>query len=219
MLTLLLGLVLALPSSSQAREKFDTFRLQFVDEADRDPEFLAFRKTFLDAVGHKDPKELLSMVDEKLRRSFAKRWELDGEAPRESKVWESLRETLALGGSFEKGVFVAPYVFSRWPQRYPQLDFLAVTVKKSVMRDRPSERSRALATLSFEIVGRYDRLPDPLLWRAVRLPNGKTGFMKASETRSPADYRARFTKIQGRWKLTSYTAGDINRDERPLEKQ
>ena len=159
------------------------------------------------------------MVDEKLQKSFAKRWELDGEAPRESKVWESLRETLALGGSFEKGVFVAPYVFSRWPQRYPQLEFLAVTARKAALREKPSESSRQLETLSYEIVGRYDELPDPPLWRAVRTPSGRTGFMKASETRSPAEYRARFTKISGKWKLTSYAAGDINRDERPLEKQ
>lgn len=208
---LLLSLLLAI--SAEAKDKFDVFRLQFVDEAEREPDFDAFRKTFLDTVGHRDAKELLSMVDEKLRKSFAKKWELDGEAPRESRVWESLRETLSLGGSFEKGVFIAPYVFSRWPQRYPQLEFLAVTVRKGILREKPSESSRALATLSYEIVGRYDDLPDPPLWRAVRTASGRTGFMKTSEVRSPAEYRARFTKVQGQWKLTSYSAGDFYRDQ------
>ncbi len=205
-------LTLLLASPAPAKERFDTFRFQFVDEAEREPEFAAFRKAFLDAVGHRDPKELLTMVDDKLQKPFAKKWELAGEAPRESRIWESLRETLALGGSFEKGVFIAPYVFSRWPQRYPQLEFLAVTVKKAVVREKPSESSRAVETLSHEIVGRYDDLPDPPLWRAVRTPSGRTGFLKSSESRSPADYRARFTRINGKWKLTSYSAGDSQRD-------
>jgi hypothetical protein len=200
--------------SLQAKDRFDVFRLQFIDEAERDPSFLEFRKKFLDMVGLRNPRSLLALVDEKISRSFARKWNLDGDSDsaRESQVWEKLRDTLNLGGSFLDGVFVAPFVFANWPTRYAQLDYLAVISRKAVLREKALESSRALETLSMEIVGRYDELPDPPGWRAVRTAKGNVGFLKNEECRSPTDYRARFTRIKGAWKLTSFSAGDLNRE-------
>jgi len=202
------------PFTVGAKDTFDVFRLQFIDEAERDPTFLEFRKKFLDMVGLRSSRALLTLVDEKIARSFAKKWELDAEAQvaKESQVWEKLRETLALGGTFENGVFVAPFVFSRWPQRFPQFDYLAVVSKKAVLKEKPQLSSRAVENLSMEIVGRYDELPDPPGWKAVRTARGKVGFLRNEDCRSPTDYRARFTKINGIWKLSSFTAGDANRE-------
>jgi len=210
----LLLYLLVSPGSTHAKDRFDTFRLQFIDAAERDPSFLEYRKKFLDMVGLRNTRALLTLVDEKFSRSFAKKWNLDDEpdTARESAVWEKLRETLALGGSFENGVFIAPFVFANWPTRYPQLEYLAVISKKAVLHEKPLESSKAIENLSMEIVGRYDELPDPPGWRAVRTARGNLGFLRNEDCRSPTDYRARFTKINGAWKLTSFSAGDLNRE-------
>lgn len=211
-LPLLLIFLLAQPAL--AKERFDVFRIQFIDAAERDASFLEFRKKFLDMVGLRNTRALLTLVDPKFVPNFSKKWDLDGEpeASRESPVWEKLRETLALGGSFDNGVFIAPFVFANWPHRYPQLEYLAVITKKAILREKPLESSKAVETLSMEIVGRYDELPDPPGWRAVRTAKGNVGFLRNEDCRSPTDYRARFTKINGAWKLTSFSAGDLNRE-------
>ncbi len=212
--SLIAALLLCTPLAAFAKGGFDVFRLQYIDEAERDPTFLEFRKKFLDMVGLRSSRALLTLVDEKLARSFAKKWELDADpqVAKESPVWEKLRETLALGGTFENGVFVSPFVFSRWPQRYPQLDYLAVVSKKAVLKEKPQDSSKAVENLSMEIVGRYDELPDPPGWKAVRTARGKVGFLRNEDCRAPTDYRARFTKINGVWKLTSFTAGDAHHE-------
>jgi hypothetical protein len=40
------------------------------------------------------------------------------------------------------------------------------------------------------------------------LPGGRRGFVHAAYARSPVDYRAYFTRVDGRWQLTLFLAGD-----------
>jgi hypothetical protein len=42
----------------------------------------------------------------------------------------------------------------------------------------------------------------------VRLPDGRAGFVDSRFVRSPIDYRAAFARIDGRWQMTLFLAGD-----------
>ena len=50
--------------------------------------------------------------------------------------------------------------------------------------------------------------PEDESWRAVRLPDGRAGFVDRRYLRSPIDYRAAFARIDGRWQMTLFLAGD-----------
>ena len=45
-------------------------------------------------------------------------------------------------------------------------------------------------------------------WQRIALPGGGTGYVTAPEFRSPIDYRARFEKRDGRWRMIVFIAGD-----------
>ena len=156
-------------------------------------------------------------LDDKNRKgwdAFVSEWRLTEKKIRDSQLWDRLRETLRLGGSFEGEEFHSPYVFSRWPSRYPRLDFYAVISRSASLRRKPSFEAGVLETLSQELVGRFDAVPNPPGWRAVRAASGNTGYMRSEDTRSPLDYRAVFRKIKGEWKLVLFASGDWEAHER-----
>jgi hypothetical protein len=65
----------------------------------------------------------------------------------------------------------------------------------------------ALAPVSYSIVRLIDRA-DGELWGHVRLGDGRRGYIWHAYVRSPADYRALFTLIDGRWRMTAFVSGD-----------
>jgi hypothetical protein len=48
----------------------------------------------------------------------------------------------------------------------------------------------------------------PLEWTAVRLIDGRTGYIASRSLRSPSGRRAIFDFKDGRWWLTAFAAGD-----------
>jgi hypothetical protein len=222
----LLFLVLSSPAPAQARwVPFETFRFQPVDEAGRNPVFLAFRDQLARAVETRDTHGLLDLVSDEIQMSirdkakrgksaFIAEWGLVGAHAHESPLWDKLRETLKLGGAFEEGEFRAPYVWARWPSRFPHLDFFAVLSKSAAVHAKAEESSRTLETLTQEIVGRFDELPNPPGWKAVRAPDGVTGYVRAEDVRSPVDFRALFRREKSGWRLALFAAGDWEAHER-----
>ena len=218
-------LLLFAPAASGRWIPFDAFRFQSVDEAERDTSFYQYRLKLLTAVDQRDVKALLARVSDTValsvldkakngKAAFVKKWHLDNGRPRESDLWDSLRDVLRAGGAFDGHYFNAPYVFARWPERFPHLDFYAVTARKAPVYKTASEDSRVLETLRQEIVGRFDDLPNPAEWRAVRTSSGVTGYMRADDTRSPLSWRAVFHKEAAEWKLKLFAAGDWEAHER-----
>ena len=45
-------------------------------------------------------------------------------------------------------------------------------------------------------------------WLKVETLGGKKGFVGAEFVRSPIDYRAIFVKEKGKWKMSTFVAGD-----------
>jgi hypothetical protein len=208
-------------------------KLPPVDEADRDPSFVAFRAKLLEAVEKKDATFVLSILDRSIINSFGgdggveefkEQWKL--EQP-DSELWTELKTILSLGGSFVKdsgeiSQFCAPYVYSTWDRvegKVSDLDdvpsYGAIVGDKVAVRREPRDDSEAIATLSYDVVavvyensiaekdkeGRFT-------WLNVATMDGKQGFVKQNEFRSPLEYRACFTKTGKEWKMTVLVAGD-----------
>lgn len=189
-------------------------KLNPVDEAARDPEFFAFRAQLQAAVARHDTEAVLAAVDPNIRTSFGasggidefrKMWKLPSV---DSRLWDELGTVLAFGGAFRGGgLFSAPYVFGRWPEPFDSFEHVAVLGKNVRVRSEPGLKGKILTALSFDVV----KLAAPATdseWTRIKLRDGRTGYISSRYVRSPVDYRALFNKIDGRWRMTAFVAGD-----------
>lgn len=205
---LLLGTLAATPAQAQQT-------LKPVDQAIAQPDFFTFRARLQTALARRDKEAVLAVVHKDIKNSFGgddgadefkKAWNLDKP---DSKLWETLATVLALGGIFEPdGSFTAPYVFTNWPDELDAFEHMAVTGSGVRVRSEPNPSAPTLATLSFTLV---ECLPDndpDKPWVSIRLAGGKTGYIDHRYVRSSIDYRASFSKIDGRWQMTFFLAGD-----------
>lgn len=213
---LLVVTALALPPRAAAQ----VAELLPVDEAVRAPDFFTFRAQLQAAVARRDTAALLAVVHPDVRNTFGddngiaafrRRW---GLAEGGDDLWRELGLVLALGGSFsDDSTFTAPYVFSAWPDTLDAFEHVAVIGRGVRVRAAPDAASAVIGVLSFAVVPRvYDPKrgtePASSRWVAVRLGDGRTGFVAAGYVRSPVDYRAIFRRRGGQWQLLTFIAGD-----------
>jgi hypothetical protein len=211
-LTLGVMAAVALPVQAQGQ-------LSPSDEAAQRPDFFTFRAHLQTALATRDVPSVLGTVHRDIRISFGDRagkadfqraWGLS--APGSSRLWEELGAVLALGGSFDpQGRFVAPYVFSRWPENVDAFEHVAIVGADVRVRAAPRIGSATIASLSFAVAP-LARTMSPAgrrsEWTAIRLRDGRTGYVASRFTRSPVDYRAIFERLDGRWQLVTFVAGD-----------
>ncbi len=203
-----LGLMLAFPVISQA------VSLLPVDEAAKQPDFFTFRAQLQVAVAKRDKAAVLAVVSKTVQNGFGddngidhfkKNWAIDKP---NSKLWETLGTVLALGGGFQQdGSFNAPYVSSHWPD-VDGFENIAIVGDKVNIRATPKPDGKILQTLSYAVVPVDTMNNGNDQWVAIKLPNGKKGYVARSFTRSSVDYRAFFEKVEGRWQMTALLAGD-----------
>ena len=193
-------------------------KLYPVDEGPKDPSFQEFRGKLIEAAKNRDAKFILSILDPKILNSFGgdggvkefkEMWKPDNP---NSELWGTLIEILSMGGSFTKNEFCAPYVFTKFPE-LDAFDHFVIIGEQVRVREQPGLTSPAVATLSYDIVAQADQPTEPVIkeghsWIAIKLSNGKTGFVSKQFIRSPIDYRACFMKKMGRWRMVSLVAGD-----------
>jgi hypothetical protein len=192
-------------------------KLYPVDEGPKDPSFQAFRVKLIEAAKNRDAKFVLSILDQKITNSFAgdggvkefrEMWEPGNP---NSELWGVLVKILSMGGSFSKNEFCAPYVFSKFPELDP-FEHSAIIGEQVRVREQPDLTSLVIASLSHDIVTITDPFEpikkDGRSWIAIKLSNGKTGFVSEQFIRSPIDYRACFTKKNGKWRMITLVAGD-----------
>jgi hypothetical protein len=226
--TLFAGLILAVVTvSSVAQEKY----VKPVDEAAKDPSFLAFRKKLIAAAEKKDWRFIYSIVDPKISTSFGDdsgiaafkgRWGLED---KDTKFWKEFLPVIKNGGAFtgegrnRLNYFSAPYTFSSWPDDVDGFEYLAIFGNRVNLREKPSMDGRVISQLSYNVVGideeasirkktgpgEYDFEYD---WYKVKTLGGMEGFVKPEYVRSHIDYRAGFEKKRGVWKMTFFLAGD-----------
>ncbi len=186
-----------------------------VDEADRDASFAEFRTRLLAAIDRHDAKFLRAVIAPDIEFSFGrepglagfeKQWKLDDAR---SPVWNELRDVLRSGGRFNGGddsdrTFTAPYTFASL-RRY---DAGAIAGASVQLRARPALDATTIATLAYDVVTIARWTGADAAWAEIRLADGRRGYVERHDIRSPLDYRAIFKKIDGRWRLVVFIAGD-----------
>jgi hypothetical protein len=192
----------------QAAPAVDGPKLPFIDEAPRDAALAGYRDRLLVAVRARDANAVASMVDPNIRTSFGGgggRADFEKLLP---DVWDDLVQILTLGGTFSgegEQSFWAPYVYSTFPDRHDAFTTLAVIADDVPLREAPNAQSRAIATLSRDIV---ERISEDGPWIQVKTADGRTGYVEARFVRSPVGYRAGFNKGPDGWRMTALVAGD-----------
>jgi len=188
--------------------------LQPVDEAARNPDFLAFRNRLKEIIAKRDSAALLEIVHPDIKigfggndgiKAFREEWKPHERA---SMLWKELGDVLKLGGTFDgPSSFIAPYTFSRWPDAVDAFDFGAVTGARVRIRSAPSLNAATIKTVSYEIL---ELAPDAKAvegWTAVKL-DATTAYINSRYIRSAVDYRAMFSFSEGRWRMVLFLAGD-----------
>jgi hypothetical protein len=190
-------------------------RLLPVDDAASSPDFFSFRAHLLSAIVRKDVAVLLAVVDPNIKNGFGgddgkaafeREWR---PAAADSTVWEVLATILALGGRGSgEDTFIAPYVSAVWPADVDGFEHVAVIGDRVRVRGAPAPDAEELALVSFEVLARARDDKTPEDWTAVTLRDGRRGYVQSRYVRSPIDYRAYFTKKDGRWWMVMLLAGD-----------
>jgi len=186
-----------------------------VDEAASQPEFFAFRALLHDAIARRDVAAVLAVVHKNIKNSFdgddgiaefRKKWKPEAA---DSVLWRELGAVLALGGTFAgSSRFVAPYVFSRWPENVDSFENVAIIGERVRVRAAPSREDAIVGSLSFVIVPLHRAQQGHDGWTAIRRSDGKTGYVATQYVRSPIRYRAFFELTDNRWQLVTFVAGD-----------
>ena len=185
-----------------------------VDEASTRPDFFSFRAGLQRAIARHDAAALMAVVHPQIKNSFGgddgvdnfrTMWKVDEP---QSEVWDVLGTVLALGGSFhDADTFVAPYVFSRWPDQFDAFEHVAVIGSSVRVRSQPDTTSSPIDTVSFAILPIARERADQEGWTAVQIDKA-VGYISSAYVRSPIDYRAIFRFEAARWRLVTFVAGD-----------
>ena len=204
----LLALLLASAPPEGAR------RLPPVDECAADASFAAFREELLAAVDRRDAAHVQAVVADDIavdfgggagREYFAEAWNLD--LPESSALWSELRSALELGCAVaEDGSYWAPSLFLAEGIEDPFASHLVVAPGTALYAE-DSNAGEVIARLEWDLVEALDG-DEGQAWRHVRLADGREGYVIAHELRSPVDYRAGFERVDGRWRMGAFIAGD-----------
>lgn len=191
-----------------------------VDEGTTDASFVRYRDRLADAIRRRDTEALVGAIDPTIRTGFGPgggiddfrtQWKLDSG---ESTLWSELDAILSLGGAFrgegESRSFWAPYVYAAWPEGKDAFTHVAALGPDTEIRAEARADAPLIGTVHWtilELIMREGFRPYAP-WLEVRLPDGRTGFVRNEEVRGPIEWRAGFMKQKGEWKMVALVAGD-----------
>lgn len=190
-------------------------KLPPVEQCGGDPSFTAFRDELRRTVARRDSKALLRLLAPDVtvnlggdtgRAAFARQWELD--RPAKSGVWNELERVQALGCARIEKSRVMPSLHAQFSADNDQDPFetMIVVSPKAQLRTKRGG-GRIIATLGWDVVTAIEA-PDDGDQIRVRLADGREGWLKRTELRSPLDYRLIADKRRGKWMITAFVAGD-----------
>ena len=186
-----------------------------VDQCTGDPSFVAARARFQQLVRRRDVAALKAMLASDVmvsfggdngRAVFIQQWKLDG--PAVSPLWAELDRILPLGCASVEAGRVIPAMAMTFPGEDEALfEQSVVTDGPAVLRARPSDRAAAIANVGWQVVT-PGTAAMAARWVRVRTGDGRRGYLKREQLRSPIDYRAVFELRGGKWTLAAFVAGD-----------
>lgn len=220
----------AAPAPLPKVQRAESGKLNPVDEGQLSPDFFRFRQELLAAVGRKDVRFIKQAISPQIKvdfggedgaEAFVKTWQLDT-APEASPLWQNLGKVLSLGGLFDrhnKDAFSAPYLATTWPDFIEPYDYVAITGEQVRVRQKPSTSAKAIAALNYDIVKRASSVEETKFekiagenwpWVKIVLPGKEQqqGYVYGKYVHGPVDFRAYFERENGRWRMTSFLAGD-----------
>lgn len=183
----------------------------------RDASFAAFRNALTRAVARRDAAFILRIATDDIRYSYGDSGGRDGFAeywglarPATSRLWGELGEALRLGCTFDEGLNVVMPSMNQVGDEDMDTDYQALLVAVrpgAALRAGPSDRSRILARLRWNVVTLEDR-DSHRPWERVRLADGRRGYIRRSLFRGFSETSAYFVKQDGRWRMAAFIAGD-----------
>ena len=190
-----------------------TLRLPPADRCSAEPGVGAFMTQLRAAVVKRDAALLMPLIADDVtvdfggsygRAAFKAHWGLD--KPATSGLWEALTDALSLGCVKVGESLVAPSLSEQIDD--PRDPFLLWLARPgALLRAAPGANSATLATLDWHLVEEESERTRGD-WIAVKLADGRRGFVDSAQLRSPFDYRAVIEKRAGRWLITAFVAGD-----------
>lgn len=189
-------------------------RLPPVDQCSRDPGFKAFHASLKSAVAKRDgdaflnllaPDVLVNFGGENGKAAFAKQWEVRS---RISPLWAQMDAVLRLGCARVDSARVMPSLAGQFDgdNDVDVFELSVVTAPGARLRKSHDIEGATIATLAWDVVRPIANEGDA--WTKVRLHDGREGWLRADELRSPLDYRAVAEKRKGKWMITAFVAGD-----------
>jgi hypothetical protein len=198
-----------------------------VDEAAKEPSFLAYRTALIKAVNAQDTEAVVQLSTDDIHLSFGghsghqdlrnflnvpEELLSDEYKPQAAQMrqdrWKALKEVLKLGGRFEDGDFVAPYTWTaKLPENADTYETHFIMGENVLLRGARSPHGRIKQRLSYNIVYAVDWIEGET-YQGIELPDGTTGFVSKDYLRHLLDYRAIFSQINGEWRMRVFIAGD-----------
>jgi hypothetical protein len=200
-------------------------KLTPIDEGAADPSFKAFREEVLAAAKQRDKEFIFSISASNIKYTFGRGDGLadfkkySGFSKPNDPIWGELIEVLMLGGIFKKTkdgkrYFCTPYVFCKDKdivklngQTVSAFDYVVILKPNTPIRQKPNADAPVVEVLSYDIVKSDHSYSNPI-WAKITTPTGKSGYVLERDVRSPVDYRAFFAKVNGKWTMTLFIAGD-----------
>lgn len=182
-----------------------------VDEATRQPDLVAFRNELLASLARNDTAAVLAKFSPEVKLDFGggEGIELLRERLREGELWRALEDVLANGGRFlEDSTFYAPWWFH--VDTDDPVEQWVVIGDGVRVRAEPRAESGVVATLSYMVVmDDTAAAPDVSAdWVAIRLKDGRRGFVAARFVRRTFGYRVGIRREGGQWRIIYFIAGD-----------
>lgn len=159
----------------------------------------AFRGQMMELIRARDERRLFDHVDPNVRISFGPGTGIKAfkDAWYEKPHWEELFIIFYIGGGVfrDNDHFWAPSSHANWPEKLDPFSFDVVLSRNTPLRESQDPKSKAIATLSFDIV-------KPLGEKGhVRVADGRTGWVDPKLIWSPAGYRVELVRKWGTWKI------------------
>ena len=194
--------------------------LPFVDEGRSNAQFSEFRANVVNSIKLGRYDWVVARIAPEIKFSFGaeggkavllKAWRDFPEA--KEQFFADLLECLLLGGQFkaygEKRYFVAPYVFSSWPDEFDAFEHYALVADDVPVFLDAKRGSPPTIRLTRTIVRYLGKDEGELSHVKYGTQDGETGWVPRDKIRSPIDHRALFAVgANGSYRLETLVAGD-----------
>jgi hypothetical protein len=123
-------------------------------------------------------------------------------------LWEDLDALMTLGcAANDQGGITIPWYFDQDMGQADPFETWLVTGERVPVLTAPSPSADRLDVISWDLVelAAYD--PEAA-FQQIQVPDGGTGFIATDNLRSLVDYRLIASSRNGRWRITSFVAGD-----------